>query len=735
MILKNLRGVYVLLILLVLLFSFRSLTAGTVIGRITDGSGSPVVGANVVVADSHLGSSTNLNGIYIIYNVPEGKAALIASHVGYMSQQKIINVLSDKDTELNFKLEFDAVALQEMTVKLKRMKSNINVDKPVRTEVISSEDLQKVSTDGGVLSALGSSTGLATRPCALCGSAGIGMQGLDPSYTEINIDGMPVISGLGSLYGLDGVSVSDVSNVNLVKGSGSSEYGAGAVAGAVNLVSSSPDKTSFLQFKASGSETAQHSLTGIAQSSIGEIPTRISLNYAAEPLLINRNNDDFTDTPQYQRFGVNTLMEKKLSGGTFKSGIRYYHERRFAGDVNWTESDLGSSTVYGREIFTDRSEVSLKYSSTRTSLGMWSVESAFVQHVHDSWYGATEFDAVQLSSINRISMVHNWDKKHSSLLQGSYTFEEYNDNLSLGVTTDRIDRIPGAMYQHTWSPNSIYTAQGGVRIERYQNDGIVPTLRGSILVSPLPSWTFRLAGGTGYRPVTIFSLDKAVHSGFDNVIVPEDLKAERSFNTSLSINYRNVSVTRAVQIDLTGFYTTFENKAILAFGDHSIGTVYSNADDAYSRGVELQTSWAHQNGWTLKGGGTLSEVNYMDSLGWRHAEMQNLFTANLSVLKSWKKSNLMAELSSDIYGSQYLPAGRSRTQSPVYAILNTGISKSFGALRLALNINNITDWVQPDDPFVTDASGSGKIVDSALIYGPLLGRTFRANLDYTFGKN
>ncbi len=582
--------------------------------------------------------------------------------------------------------------------------------------------------------ALGASI-LNTRPCALCGSAGIGMQGLDPSYTEINIDGLPVISGLGSLYGLDGVAVADISKVNLVKGSGSSEYGAGAVAGAVNLVTSSPEKVSFFQVKASGSETGQHSFTGISQVSVGDIPARISFNYASEPRLINRNNDDFTDTPQYQRFGLNTTMEKKLSNGTLRSGIRLYHERRFAGDVNWTESDRGSSTVYGREIFTDRSEVSFKYNSFNSSLGKWSLESAFVQHLHDSWYGATEFDATQLRSINRISLMHDWDEKHSSLLQGLYTFEEYYDNLSLGVSTDRIDRIPGAMLQHTWSPSTFFIAQGGVRIEHYQDDGVVvPTLRGSMLVSPLPLWTFRLSGGTGYRPVTIFSLDKAVHAGFDNVVIPRDLKAERSFNTSLTINYRSVSVTRAIQIDLTGFYTVFDNKAILAFGDHTVGTIYSNADDAYSRGIELQTTWTHQSGLTLKGGGTLSDVHYMDNSGWHHAELQNQFTANLTTLKNWKESAFTAELSGNVYGSQYLPAGRDRSKSPVYVILNTGLSKSFGALRLALSISNLTDWVQPDDPFVADAAGSGKIVDSALIYGPLLGRTFRTSLDYTFGK-
>ena len=66
-----------------------------------------------------------------------------------------------------------------------------------------------------------------------------------------------------------------------------------------------------------------------------------------------------------------------------------------------------------------------------------------------------------------------------------------------------------------------------------------------------------------------------------------------------------------------------------------------------------------------------------------------------------------------------MPEGRSRAKSPTFAIFGADVSRSFGPVDVSFKINNLTDWVQSDNPFVTDASGMGEVIDSAMIYGPL----------------
>ncbi len=110
--------------------------------------------------------------------------------------------------------------------------------------------------------------------------------------------------------------------------------------------------------------------------------------------------------------------------------------------------------------------------------------------------------------------------------------------------------------------------------------------------------------------------------------------------------------------------------------------------------------------------------------------MHNAYTGTASIGKSWIVSGLSAEIRANLFGPQALPEGRSRTHSPVFAIYDLNLSKSFQQLRLSLAVDNLADWVQPDAPLTASADGSGQVVDSALIYGPLIGRVFRVNLNY-----
>ncbi len=711
--------------------AINTLTAETIRGTVHDENGFSVGSANVVLSGTSFGASTDLDGLFELISVPVGTYKAVVSFVGYKPQEQDVTVQPGMSPTLSFVLKVDPIALQELVVKVKSIRSGVSLDEPVRIETVVAKDLKTTTKDGGLLSALDGQIGLNTRPCALCGSAGIGMQGLDASYTEINVDGLPVFSGVGTLYGIDGTAVSDISKVELVKGSGSSEYGSGAVAGAVNLVTAPADSKTNIRIDATAGETMQHSLSGAVTHSVGSTPMRLSLNYGAEPNRVNRNDDRFTDTPQYKRFNLNFSSKHPTSLGVLNSRIRYYTENRFAGDVDWNKDDRGSDTVYGRDINTDRTEVSMRFSSPPSPWSEWSVESAYIRHLQESWYGATEFDALQHRMINRYSYAYSWDDKHASLFQGLYTFEDYSDNLILPSPTDRIDRIPGIMLQHTWKPNEAWVAEGGVRNEYFEDDGIIPTLRGSAIYKMTSDWGLRLSGGTGYRPVTIFSLDKAVHAGFDNVIIPNDLNPERSISSSLSLNYRKATPEFFLNVDITGFYTGFNDKAVLSYADHVGSTIYANADDAFSRGVELQVAWGNSGGWQISGGGTLSDVKFKSADGWEQEAMQNLYTGNIILRHNRAWYQLRPFLKFNFYGPQNLPEGRSRSESPSYITADTRISRAFGSVTATLSVNNLTDWVQPDDPFVTDPNNGNKVVDSAMIYGPLLGRTVQLSVGYS----
>ncbi len=66
---------------------------------------------------------------------------------------------------------------------------------------------------------------------------GVQLMGLGPDYTQILIDGMPLISRVAGVIDLSRISVANVEQVEIVKGPMSSLYGSEALAGVINLIS------------------------------------------------------------------------------------------------------------------------------------------------------------------------------------------------------------------------------------------------------------------------------------------------------------------------------------------------------------------------------------------------------------------------------------------------------------------------------------------------------------------
>lgn len=57
------------------------------------------------------------------------------------------------------------------------------------------------------------------------------------------IDGMPIVSGLSTVYGLSGIPNSMIERVEIVKGPASTLYGSEAVGGLINVITKKPSAT------------------------------------------------------------------------------------------------------------------------------------------------------------------------------------------------------------------------------------------------------------------------------------------------------------------------------------------------------------------------------------------------------------------------------------------------------------------------------------------------------------
>jgi len=135
-----------LLGLLVLVGVALAANTGSIAGRVTDKqTGEPLVGANVVVGGTELGNATDLNGQYLIINVPPGIYTVTASYTGY-NDQKVTNVqvIQDNTVTVDFKLSVTVIDIGK-TIDVVGKKKELVQRQAVSVErYITSEDFKRL---------------------------------------------------------------------------------------------------------------------------------------------------------------------------------------------------------------------------------------------------------------------------------------------------------------------------------------------------------------------------------------------------------------------------------------------------------------------------------------------------------------------------------------------------------------------------------------------------------------
>ncbi len=92
-------------------------TSGKLAGRITDPKGEPLIGANILVQGTNMGTTGDLNGYYSILNLRTGTYSVEYRYIGYQSKiVKDIKIIPDQTTTINVVLSEQAIQGQTVTV-------------------------------------------------------------------------------------------------------------------------------------------------------------------------------------------------------------------------------------------------------------------------------------------------------------------------------------------------------------------------------------------------------------------------------------------------------------------------------------------------------------------------------------------------------------------------------------------------------------------------------------------
>src|SRR5690554_2148808 len=245
----------------------------------------------------------------------------------------------------------------------------------------------------------------------------------------ILIDGMPIVSGLSTVYGLSGIPQSLIERVEIVKGPASTLYGSEAVGGLINVITKSPDQAPLFYAEAFGTSWGEVNADVGYRANFGEkVSTLLGVNYFNYNNPIDNNKDGFTDITLQDRISIfNKLSFNRKRNKAFNLGFRYVYEDRWGGEMNWTPEFRAGDSIYGESIYTSRWEVFGNY-ELPISEEKVNLQFSGNGHNQNSVYGTDVYIADQKIGFAQLS----WHKKmwssHDFLFGAAYRYTYYDDN-------------------------------------------------------------------------------------------------------------------------------------------------------------------------------------------------------------------------------------------------------------------------------------------------------------------
>lgn len=273
---------------------------GTLQGTITDEQNEPLVGINVGLKNTSYGSSTDIDGKYTINNVPAGNYTLVASGIGFDTQNKEIYVSENEIVKVDFVLKAFVQQLQtvEITGRLETEYDNEITYAATKTATKLKDIPQAISYVTKEV--------MADRQAYRVNDVVKNISGINQFsyYNDYTIRGFrsqqELINGL-RVIGLFGPQtlVANLERVEIIKGPASAVFGNASPGGTMNRVTKKPLATErkAVSFTTGSFNTLRSTLdfTGPLNES-QTLLYRLNLGY--------ENSDDFRDLQEFRSFMV-----------------------------------------------------------------------------------------------------------------------------------------------------------------------------------------------------------------------------------------------------------------------------------------------------------------------------------------------------------------------------------------------------------------------------------------------
>jgi outer membrane receptor for ferrienterochelin and colicins len=699
-------------------------------------NGVPSKDIKISIVGGNQGAYTNDQGQFKIEGLSIGQTKIVYSQSGVYLDSSLINIeFENQKYIINKNIKFINQNIDEVVV-TGTLKAVGKLDSPVPVEIYNSCFFQS-NPSPSIFEAIQNVNGV--RPqlnCNICNTGDIHINGLEGPYTMVLIDGMPIVSGLSTVYGLSGIPQSLVERIEIVKGPASTLYGSEAVGGIINIITKDPKKASIVSidhFSTSWGELSTD--IGLKYKLTPKVQGLMGINYFNYQLPFDKNNDGFTDLTLSNRISIfNKFSIERKSKKTFTIAGRYIYEDRWGGQMDWSPKFRGGDSIYGESIYTSRWETFGTYQ-------LPTKENIFFQfsangHHQNSYYGTTPFFANQTILFGQL--LWNEEYKRSDWLVGlSNRYTSYDDNTSATGSSDTASLnvpskifLPGLFIQNDYNLNENNRVLLGIRADYSAIHGIILSPRINYKwMSQNKKNIVRFGLGNGYRVANIFTEDHAALTGARKVVFKNKLRPERSYNTNLNfVKQIHTKKNHYLTFDATGFYTYFVNKILPDYVTDPNVIFYDNLSGyAESAGISVNIDFQFTKKLSINAGGTVMSVVTVENGVRTIQPLTERASGTWRAQYLFEKIGLTFDYTGNVFGPMKLPLlgvlDNREPYSPIFSIQNIQFTKKFkNKLEIYTGIKNLLNYRPPansiarsHDPFDKNVSydAQGQIIPTA----------------------
>lgn len=707
----------------------------------------PLEGVNIYWHNSKIGTVSNAEGEFSIVRIPETNK-LIVQYLGFKTDT--LTVDSDKKI-IHFMKEDTGELLDEVALTQRR--------KAVQKSYLAAQNVMQVNSEELLKAACCNlSESFETNPSidvnfsdALTGTKQIKMLGLASPYLLITEENIPSVRGASQSYGLTYTPGTWIESIQITKGAGSVTNGFESIAGQINTELQKPflDVPLFLNLFGSINGRQEANLHWNRKIN-DKWSTGVYVHGNQRKLKTDNNGDDFLDMPLGKQFNLLNRWQytDTQKGWVSFASVRYLTDQKQTGAIDFNPKvDKGSTTIWGSQIDTHRTDASLKvgYVFPLITYQSFGFQAAYSNHDQDAFYGLRPYAIQHQSFFGNVlfnSILGN--TKHKFKTGINFAWDRYDETVD-GLQYQRTDRVLGTFFEYTYDSFERWNLVVGLRLDRHNNLGTFVTPRVHVRYTPWERAVFRFSVGHGRKAANFFAENQTLFATNRTLQIQSNggtiygLRPEKAWNYGGSFRQAFSVFNQQGDVTIDFYRTDFQDQVVVDWETARYIRFYNLNGKSFANSFQLEVDYAPFNNTALRLAYKNYNVqtNYLDGQKQKPLQPKHRFFVNVEYNTVDEKGRgWRADLTHHFIGEQRLPSNPRDgefSMSNSYGLWNTQFTRVFSPkFEIYLGGENLSD-IRQKTPIVGIDQPFGRNFDASITYAPVFGRMiyagFRFNLN------